>query len=193
MGHQASQEQKKPNWDHLYGIAAADEGYFTTAQAAEAGYSGPLLAKYLSNGRISHIRHGIYRLVHFPPGEHEDLVVIWLWSEQKGIFSHETALSLHQLSDVLPKKIHLTVPASWKQRRLRVPAGVMMHYEDLTAQSKKWIGPVPVTSPVQTIKDCVDASISPEIVDKAIQDGLRRGLFTQNAISKIRTSNDQSI
>lgn len=117
-------------------------------------------------------------------------MVIWLWSEQKGIFSHETALSLQQLSDVLPNKIHLTVPASWKQRRLRVPTGVTLHYADVPAQGKKWNGPVPVTSPIQTIEDCIHASLSPEIVDKAIQGGLRRGLFTREAVSKIRTFNE---
>ena len=28
------------------------------------------------------VRRGIYRLVHFPAGEHEELVMVWLWSKQ---------------------------------------------------------------------------------------------------------------
>ena len=32
-----------PDWDHLFEIAAAQEGLFTTQQAAEAGYSPQLL------------------------------------------------------------------------------------------------------------------------------------------------------
>ena len=27
---------------------------------------------------------------------------VWLWSEQAGVFSHQTALALHDLSDILP-------------------------------------------------------------------------------------------
>jgi hypothetical protein len=53
---------RKPGWNRLYECAAAQEGHFTTAQAAEAGYSPQLLAKYLGNQRAMRIRRGIYRL-----------------------------------------------------------------------------------------------------------------------------------
>ena len=102
--------------------------YFTTAQADEVGYSPQLLAKYLQNGRVIRARRGIYRLVHFPPGEHEELTTVWLWSDRAGIFSHETALSLHVLSDVMPARIHPTLPAKWVKRRCRVWEGVVLHH-----------------------------------------------------------------
>jgi predicted transcriptional regulator of viral defense system len=89
-------------------VASGQEGHFTTQQAAEAGCSPPLLRKHIQAGRIVRVRRGIYRLVHFPAGEHEELVVVWLWSERQGVFSHQTALGLHGLSDVLPSKIHLS-------------------------------------------------------------------------------------
>ncbi len=59
-----AQEPHGPLWDQLYEIASAQDGHFTTSQAATAGYSPQLLAKYLKNGRISRVRRGIYRLVH---------------------------------------------------------------------------------------------------------------------------------
>jgi len=49
----------------------------------------------------------------------------WLWSEQAGVISHQTALSLHGLSDVLPAQAHLTLPAAWSKRRFRVPPDVV--------------------------------------------------------------------
>ena len=70
----------KPSWDRLYEMAGSQQGYFTTRQAAEAGYSSQLLLKHIHAGRVVRIQRGIYRLVHFPPGEHEDLVTAWLWS-----------------------------------------------------------------------------------------------------------------
>ena len=97
-------------WDRLYEIAEVQAGHFSTTQAAAAGFSPQLLDKHLRAGRIRRVRRGVYRLVHYPPGENEDLVVLWLWSERVGIFGHETALSLYQLSDLLPGKVHMTVP-----------------------------------------------------------------------------------
>lgn len=105
-------------WNQLYACASAQEGLFSTRQAAEAGYSPQLLAKYLANGRVVRIRRGVYRLVHFPAGDHEDLVTVWLWSDRAGVFSHETALALHQLSEwkrssgsaALRSRLRLVIP-----------------------------------------------------------------------------------
>ena len=124
----------RPDWDRLYETAAGQEGYFSTAQAKAAGYSPQLLARHMGNGRIARARRGIYRLTHFPAGEHEELVVVWLWSERAGVFSHETALFLHGLSDALPSRVHLTLPAAWRSRRLRVPKGVATHFSDIAEQ-----------------------------------------------------------
>ena len=91
-------------------IAAAQEGLFTTKQAAEARYSPQLLTHYVHAGRAIRVGRSIYRLVHFPTGEHEELVAAWLWSELAGVVSHQSALTLHGLSDALPSHIHLTLP-----------------------------------------------------------------------------------
>ena len=117
---------RSPDWDHLFEIGAAQEGLFTARQAAEAGYSPQLLAHHLGAGRMSRVRRGVYRIVHFPAGDHEDLTAIWLWSDREGVFSHQTALALHDLSDVLPAQVHLTLPEGWRKRRLRVPDGVVV-------------------------------------------------------------------
>jgi predicted transcriptional regulator of viral defense system len=174
-----TKESREPRWSRLYETAAAQEGHFTTAQAADAGYSPQLLAKYLKNKRVVRLRRGIYRLVHHPPGDHEDLVVIWLWSDRVGVFSHETALALHHLSDVLPAKVHLTVPNPWRSRRLRVPSGTLLHFADLTDDDRTWVGAVVVTSPARTVVDCADAHVSPENVRQAVAEGVHRGIFTE--------------
>ncbi len=175
-----------PRWSQLYETAAAQEGHFTTAQAAEAGYYPQLLTKYLKNGRIVRVRRGVYRLVHFPPGDHEDLVIVWLWSDRTGVFSHETALALHQLSDALPAKAHLTLPAAWKSRRLQAPAGVVLHFADLDDADRAWAGAVQLTTPARTVVDCAASGVSPELVTQAIDEGLHRGLFTEPMVAPAR-------
>lgn len=174
---------RSPSWDRLYEIAAAQDGHFTTAQAAQAGYSPQLLNKHLESGKITRVRRTVYRIVHYPVGEHEDLVVFWLWGERAGVFSHETALALHDLSDVLPAKAHLTLPASWRSRRLRVPDGLVLHHADVDATDRTWWGSVPVTTPARTVRDCAEANLTPDLLEQALREGLARGLFAAEEVA----------
>lgn len=175
--------------DRLFGIVAAQDGLFTTQQAEEAGYSDQLLVHHVNSGNFRRVRRGIYRLVHYPTGEHEELVEIWLWSDREGVLSHETALALHDLSDVLPTKIHLTLPTASRRRRRRVPDGVVLHHADVPDAERVWHGPVPMTSPLRTLVDCARAAISPEILEVATAQALRRGLITADEAERVLMRN----
>lgn len=175
-----------PSWDRLYEVAAAQDGHFTTRQAAEAGYSPQLLLKHVGAGRIARIRRGIYRLVHFPAGDREDLAVVWLWSDQAGVFSHQTALALGDLSDVMPHQIHLTLPAAARARRLRVPDGVVIHYADVPKADRTWFGAVPVTSVKRTLEDCARDALSPDLLRDAARQAMRRGLVAKTDLDEVR-------
>lgn len=166
-----------PDWDALFEVAQGQAGYFTTRQAASAGYSPQLLA-YLGNKRVERVRRGIYRLVHFPASDHEDLIVLWLWAEQTGVFSHETALALHDLSDALPGKVHMTVPPSWRRRRLRVPAGLVLHFADVGDADRASYSAVPVTAPLRTLRDCIEANVASDLVRQGILQARRRGIVS---------------
>jgi predicted transcriptional regulator of viral defense system len=178
----------EPAWQALYDVAATQEGLFTTRQAAAAGYSPPLLAHHQKAGRIARIRRGIYRLVHFPPGEQEELVTAWLWTEAKGVLSHQTALWLHSLSDVLPGQIHLTLPLTWRHRRFRVPEGLVLHHADVPLEERTWVGAVPVTSTRRTLNDCALAGLSPDLLRQAAKQALGRGLVTKTEMGKVETA-----
>jgi predicted transcriptional regulator of viral defense system len=175
----------EPTWQALYDVAASQEGLFTTRQAAAAGYSSPLLAHHQQAGRISRVRRGIYRLNHYPPGEHEELVTAWLWSENQGVISHQTALALQGLSDVLPARIHLTLPLSWQRRRFRVPSGIRLHFSDVQPEDRAWIEAVPMTSTPRTLNDCADAGVSPDLLRQAAKQALARGLATRQQLERV--------
>ncbi|MER2565608.1 MAG: type IV toxin-antitoxin system AbiEi family antitoxin domain-containing protein [Myxococcaceae bacterium] len=174
-----------PCWNALFDIASAQAGFFSTRQAAEAGYSPQLLQKHLNAGRVVHERRGVYRLVHFPHVEHEELASVWLWSERAGVFSHQTALALHGLSDALPARAHLTLPAAWRRRRLTVPEDVLLHFADLAADTRAWVGPVPVTTPARALNECSDGGFAPDLLRQAAEQALTRGLVTRAELPQV--------
>lgn len=175
----------RPDWDLLYQTGGAQDGLFTTQQAAEAGYSTQLLLKHIRAGRVTRVRRGIYRLVHFPAGEHEELTVVWLWSERASVMSHQTALALQGLSDVLPAQLHLTLPVAWRHRRFRVPKGAVLHHADIPSDERVWFGPVPATSPSRTLSDCAREALSPELLRQAAQQALHRGLVVKGDLGEV--------
>ena len=174
-----------PDWDRLFETAAGQHGLFTTRQARDAGYSPQLLVHYVRTNRALRLLRGVYRLVHFPATDHEELVAVWLWSEHAGVCSHLTALNLHQLSDALPAHIDFTLPAAWRQRRLRVPAEVRLHYSDVTPAERTWFGAVPTTNAARTLNDCALDGLSPEPLREAAQQALHRGLVTRDELAEV--------
>lgn len=170
--------------DALYRTAEAQSGYFTAAQAAEAGYSQRMLTHHVQRRLVERRGRGIYRLVHFPQlSDAEDLIVCWLWSEQQGVYSHATALQLHQLSDAMPERATMTLPASWETRRLRVPPLLRLHFDDIPDGERDFVRGVPVTSPARTLNDCALASVEPHLVGQALREGLERGLFAEPEVA----------
>lgn len=177
-----------PSWDLLYAVASAQAAHFTTEQARAVGYSPQLLRKHVLARRVAHVSRSVYRLVHYPPCDHEELAVVWLWSARHGVFSHETALALHTLSDVLPARIHLSVPVAWSTRRLRVPTGVILHHADVPTHDRSWFGAVPATSASRTLDDCATSNLAPDTLRRAAHEAIARGLVARDQLGKIRRS-----
>jgi len=175
-----------PERQGLLDLAVSQAGYFTTAQAAEVGYSPELLIHHRKRGWIERTRRGIYRVRHLPAQDDEQLVELWLWSGREGVFSHRTALALYDLSDVLPAGVEMTVPARWRRRRLRVPEVLRLRFADLLDEERQWVGHVPVTSPARTLRDCADASVQPDIVRQALDQGLATGRFSPEEVAVVR-------
>lgn len=178
--------QKRPSWDRLFETATAQDGYVTTAQATDAGFSSQLIAHYVRTERLVRVHRGVYRVARYPRGEHEDLTALWLWTDQLGVASHETALALHGLSDALPSAHDMTLPASWRTRRMRYPPDLRPHFTDVPETERAWMGAIPITTPLRTVVDCCADHVQPDLVEQAVRDGVRRGLFTRAEITAAR-------
>ena len=115
----------------LHEIAQSQQGFFTTKQAIRAGFAETTHSYHVNVGNWIHERRGIYRLAEFPTPERPDLMLWYLWSQNRqeipeGTYSHDTAISLPELSDLMPSKLHMTVPKAFR-RNSDLPEILVLH------------------------------------------------------------------
>ena len=174
VGHSAHEDPIRlaPDEDRLYRIAEPREGYFTTSDAAAAGYSRSLLSHHVASGMLERVDHGVYRLSRFPESSHADLIVAWLRAGESSAISHERALGLYGLSDILPHEVHVTVPRTASRRR----HGPRLHTSELGKDDVAEFEGVRITTVERTITDVARAGLADELIVQAIDEALQRGL-----------------
>lgn len=168
-----SRDQSKHH--KLYAIAEQQAGYFTAAQALKAGFSRRLLTYYVTRHHFQRIRSGIYRLVQFPASPHEDLFVAWLATGPNSVISHESALALYELSDVLPREIHVIIPRTASRRR----NGFRLHTNQLRSSDITNYAGLPVTTAARTIAHVASSGLGDDLIIQAIRESLDRGLISE--------------
>ena len=80
----------------------------TTSQVLELGFSKQTLNNYVKAGLLERIRHGVYII---PDAIHDDMYTLMLRSKSI-VFSHESALFLHGISDRTPFIHTITMPSN---------------------------------------------------------------------------------
>jgi predicted transcriptional regulator of viral defense system len=173
----------------LFAVAETQGGFFTAKQAEDAGFNRTHHAYHVRTGNWLREHRGVYRLTRFPMPERPDLILWSLWSRNRddqaqGIYSHQTALSIYDLSDVMPAKLHMTVPRSFR-RNAEIPPVLILHYDDLPADEVEEREGYRVTSPIRTIVD-VRHEISDELLSQAFNEAKTRGLVTGADVERYR-------
>lgn len=159
----------------LAGVAFTQAGYFTAAQALEIGYSYQAQKYHADHGNWLRVDRGIYRLPNWP-AEQQDGYVRWsLWSGGRGVVSHESALAVHELSDLDPTRIHLTVGPDFHARDEAVTLHIATLDEDHIERRGAWS----VTTPTRTLLDVAASNISQENIERAVADALRIGRLSR--------------
>jgi predicted transcriptional regulator of viral defense system len=173
----------------LYEVAEGQQGLFTTKQAKQAGYLDEAHVYHVRMGNWIRERRGIYRLAQFPPTERPDLVLWHLWSCNRqevpqGVFSHETALSIYELSDANPALLHMTVPRGFR-RSAPIPDVLMLHFNDLSVSDVETMQGFRVTRPLRTVVDLLgDGQLSVGLISQAFEEAMKKGLFTVRDIER---------
>jgi len=175
----------------LYEIAEGQQGFFTTKQAKAAGFAENTHPYHVQAGNWIREYRGIYRLPNFPQSKRPDLMLWSLWSRNRaevaqGVYSHATALSIHDLSDLMPAKLHMTVPTGFR-RNSEIPQILVLYYDDLPQRDIEAIDGVQVTKVLRTVLDLLPAGdVSPSLLRQALREGLRRGLIRRSEITEAK-------
>lgn len=170
----------------LLAIASEQGGYFTAKQALSVGYTYRQQHFHRERGNWLLIDRGLFRLRDYPSNPHEDLIRWAFWSRNRkgkiqAVVSHESSLAFHDLSDVMPTKLHLTVPKGFRKR---APGACVLHYGDPAEQDIEQHEGFFVTTPLRTIKDVAEGDLSPEHLIKALHDALNRGLIRRRQLEQ---------
>jgi predicted transcriptional regulator of viral defense system len=101
--------------NELQSILMQNGGMITTAQANEVGISNERMRLFVKSGDLERVAFGVYVL----PDEFADKMYISQLRRPKIIYSHETALFLHDLTDRDPINYTVTVPTGYNATKLK--------------------------------------------------------------------------
>lgn len=188
-------DRHAPNEARVFALADEQLGYFTARQARTCGYTSSMLAYHVARGKFARCGRGVYRFNRYPRSPHEEVIASWLALGAGAVASHETALDLHGLSDVIPDSVHLTLPRSRRYRR--VPDGVTLHTTTVPVQpherTRHVQSGVPVTTPARTIIDVAAAQAPFEEVAKAVGGAIASGGVTAEDLRAAATSRSRPV
>ncbi|NJD28597.1 MAG: hypothetical protein FIA92_09905 [Chloroflexi bacterium] len=171
------------SWEDLLATAAAQHGYFTTEQAAEEGITRRALTWRAEHGSAERIAHGLYRLPHWPIGPDDELYALQAIAPF-GTFSHDTALTLLGLTDIIPSTVHFTIPES---SRLRPRPGVTLHRSRHGAATERAIRDgLWVSTARRALLDAAREGADPEQLVSAARDAQQRAMLTPEDLAELR-------
>ena len=157
----------------------------TNKEAEELGYSRHKLSELTKSGELERLRPGLYQL----KGSIVDDFILISSNSNRIIFSHQTALYLHDLSDRTPSVIHISVPQGYNASHIkRRYTSLQVHYikKDLYE-----LGKTVINSPQENIIPVydIDRTICDIIIDREKND---KQIFT-DALKRYFRSPDKNL
>ena len=153
------------NIETISEMLAQNNGIITASQVTEANTPRHYLKKMLDMGLLVKVGRGIY----IKPEMWEDEMYILQYRYSRGIFSHETALYIHGLTDRTPIKYTMTFPygyhvQSLKQENVKIKKSVEDLYElGLTCGVSPYGNPIRLYDAEKTLCDIIKGNNSCDI------------------------------
>jgi predicted transcriptional regulator of viral defense system len=163
---------KRTDLAGLEAFALGQGGYFDRRDAGDHGITDSLLSYHTRTGRFERLLPGVYRLRAAPISAYDEYLLAWVWTNYRGAISYESALALYGLGDVLPTRVHVTVPRPFH----RTSAPFRVHLAPLPEDQVRMYQGVRVTTPARAIVDAAASGTDPTQIHKVVRDALTRGL-----------------
>jgi len=154
-----------PAFDVLDALVRGGNGVLRTADAVAAGITRPVLGNYVRERDLERVGHGLYLA---PDAWKDGMYLLHLRCPQ-AVFSHDTALFLHDLTDREPNPYSITVktgynPASLQADGIKVyTIKKELHDVGIVTMNTPFGNPVPVYDMERTICDLLRSRSSMEI------------------------------
>ncbi len=168
----------------LLNHAQRQYGYLTPDDARALGIDPTQLRLMAARHTLEHLGHGLYRMPLVPVTQLDAYMEAVLWTGQRGVLSHETALDLHELCDVNPSAIHVTVPSGFRTRKA-IPEIYRLHRFELASAEVGWYEDIPIVTPERAILGGIEQALGWQLIDQAIDTARARGLITKASAKRL--------
>lgn len=166
------------------------DGVMRTSEVLDAGIHERTLYHMRDEGMVTAIQRGVYQLAESEPLSNPDLVIIAKKIPEARICLI-SALSIHEMTDEIPHKVHIALPrSSWQPEFDYPPLKVYRFSEEtinsgLQTQTIDGIE-VKVFNPAKTIADCFKFrnQIGLDVAIEAMKQGINDGKATYGDIVK---------
>ena len=180
-------------YDILFARAFDQHGFVTADDAQALGVDRQRLVEMERRGTLERIARGLYRFKAIPHSDRDQLMEAVLWPRRtRGVLSHDSALELHDLCDINPTKIHITVPRRYRIKR-EIPPPYVIHHRDLAGEERATVEGLPTITPRRAILDAIETHVDPKLVEQALDAARRRGLVRGQHLSALEAQGAGSV
>lgn len=115
--------------EQIHGLTKTSDSMITSKLVTEAGLHRSILSELVKANELVRVGRGVY----LKPDAWEDEMYLLQYRFSRGVFSHETALYLHGMTDRTPARYTMTFPwgynaASLKEANIKVKRVIQDYY-----------------------------------------------------------------
>jgi hypothetical protein len=155
-------------------VAREQHGVFTMAQARAVGLTDRAVNHRIARGVFERLHAGVFGYAGSGTSWDRDVIAAVFSTPHPSAASHRTAAYLWGLSSHRPDLVEV---ATVRHRRVHRDLFTMHESKDLLSGDIHIVDGIPTTAPARTIVD-LGASSPPWFVEKCLDTGLRKRLFT---------------
>lgn len=167
-------------YEDIYEVAADNYGLVTRNEAVAIGVSDKELSRLTSDGKLTRIGHGVYRVKHHVPSPFDPYAESVAVVGPDAYLYGESVLAMFSLCPTNPTKMFVATP---KRVRRKLPEEMKITQRKGTADVTRYEG-ISSQEVGAAIRSCI-GKIMPDRLHAAIQEALRQGLLKKEEADRL--------